>query len=135
MIQLTPHMRILVAVAPVDFRTGIDGLAAICRQRLDADPLDGGLFAFTNRRRNAIRILVYDGNGFWLCHKRLSSGHLAYWPDGVEPASALEACELQVLLMGGDPTHANVPAPWRRLPLAASRARTPASPQASAATL
>lgn len=119
MIQITPHMRILVAVAPVDFRAGIDGLAAICRQRLDADPLGGGLFAFTNRRRNAVRVLVYDGNGFWLCHKRFSSGRLAFWPDGSSASRSLEACELQVLLMGGDPLLANVPAPWRRLRVAA----------------
>ncbi len=137
MIQLTPHMRILVAVDPVDFRAGIDALAAICRQRLDADPFSGGLFVFSNRRRNAIKVLTYDGGGFWICQKRLSSGHLAYWPDGVGPASALQACELQVLLMGGDPTQAKVPLPWRRLPVVASRAptspRMPAVPHAWAA--
>ena len=72
MIQLTPHMRILVAVQPIDFRVGIDGLAAICTQRLQADPFSGALFVFGNRARTAIKILVYDGNGYWLCHKRLS---------------------------------------------------------------
>lgn len=132
MIQITPHMRILVAVDPIDFRAGIDGLVALCRQRLAADPFSGGVFVFSNRRRSAIKILTYDGGGFWMCQKRLSSGHLAYWPDGVGPASALEACELQVLLMGGDPTQANVPVPWRRLPVLASRA--PAMPRASAVT-
>jgi len=129
MIQITPHMRILVAVDPIDFRAGIDGLVALCRQRLDADPFDGGLFVFSNRRRSAIKILTYDGSGFWMCQKRLSSGHLGHWPDGVGPASALEACELQVLLMGGDPRQAKVPVPWRRLPVAASRA--PAMPRSS----
>lgn len=120
-------MRILLAVEPIDFRAGIDALAGICRQRLAADPFGGGLFVFSNRRRSAIKILVYDGNGFWMCQKRLSSGHLAWWPDGAGPASALEACELQVLLMGGDPTQAKVPVPWRRLPAAVSRA--PAAPR------
>lgn len=133
MIQITPHMRILVAVDPIDFRAGIDGLVALCRQRLDADPFNGCLFVFSNRRRSAIKILTYDGSGFWMCQKRLSSGHLAYWPGGVGPASTLEACELQVLLMGGDPTQANVPVPWRRLPVAASRARTSTPPHVSAA--
>lgn len=118
MIQITPHMRILVAIDPIDFRAGIDRLVGICRQRLDADPFSGGLFVFGNRRRSSIKILVYDGNGFWMCQKRLSSGRLAFWPDGVSPARSLEACELQVLLMGGDPTQANVPAPWRRLRVA-----------------
>ncbi len=138
MIQITPHMRILVAVDPIDFRAGIDGLVALCRQRLDADPFNGGLFVFSNRRRSAIKILTYDGSGFWMCQKRLSSGRLSYWPDGVSPARTLEACELQVLLMGGDPMQAKVPVPWRRLPVAASRPpvmpRVSAEPHASAAT-
>ena len=119
MIQITPHMRILVAIDPIDFRAGIDRLVGICRQRLDADPFSGGLFVFCNRRRSAIKILCYDGGGYWMCHRRLSSGRLAFWPDGASPARSLEACELQVLLMGGDPTQANVPPPWRRLHVAA----------------
>jgi transposase len=52
MIQITPHMRILVAVEPIDFRAGIDGLAAACRKRLQADPFSGCLFVFSNRTRN-----------------------------------------------------------------------------------
>ncbi|MGH8846486.1 MAG: IS66 family insertion sequence element accessory protein TnpB [Polaromonas sp.] len=112
-------MRILVSIDPIDFRAGIDTLVRICRQRLQADPFSGGLYVFSNRRRSAIKILAYDGNGFWMCQKRLSSGRLAFWPDGVTPAKAIEACELQVLLMGGDPSLANVPQPWRRLRVAA----------------
>jgi transposase len=117
-IQLTPHMRILVAVEPIDFRAGIDALARLCRQRLAADPFGGGLFVFANRRRSAIKILVYDGNGFWMCQKRLSQGKFAFWPDGTDPARTLEAHELQVLLMGGDPARAGAPPPWRRLRVA-----------------
>ena len=119
MIQITPHMRILVAVEPIDFRAGIDGLAGACRRRLQADPFSGCLFVFSNRARAAIKILVYDGQGFWLCQKRLSSGRFAFWPDGVKPTRALEACELQVLRMGGDPMRANAAPAWRRLSLAA----------------
>jgi len=66
-IQLTTHMRILVAVEPADFRKGIDGLAAVCRLRLDQDPFQGTVFVFRNRRATAIKILVYDGQGFGLC--------------------------------------------------------------------
>ncbi|MGP8186170.1 MAG: IS66 family insertion sequence element accessory protein TnpB [Terracidiphilus sp.] len=119
MIQLTPHMRILLAVEPIDFRAGIDALAGACRQRLDADPFSGGLFVFCNRARTAIKILVYDGQGFWLCQKRLSAGRFAFWPDAAKPTQTLEACELQVLLMGGDPTHTSAAPAWRRLSLAA----------------
>src|SRR2546422_697449 len=57
MIQLTPHMRLLLAVEPVDFRKGIDGLVAVCRQRLAADPLAGSLFVFSNRARRALKLL------------------------------------------------------------------------------
>jgi transposase len=115
MIQIPPNMRILVAVDPIDFRAGIDGLVAACRQRLDTNPFEGGLFVFCNRRRTAIKILAYDGRGFWLCQKRLSRGRFAFWPESANPARAIESYELQVLLMGGDPTRANVPPPWRPL--------------------
>ena len=71
MMQITPQMRILVAVEAVDFRKGIDGLARICREVLAADPFGGGVFVFRSRRQTALRILVYDGQGFWLAHKRL----------------------------------------------------------------
>ena len=122
MIQITPHMRILVAVEPIDFRAGIDGLAAACRKRLQADPFSGALFVFSNRTRTAIKVLVYDGQGFWMCHKRLSSGRFAWWPSaerGAQPGCTLQACELQVLLMGGDPSRARTAPAWRALSLAA----------------
>ena len=60
MIQITPQMRVLVAVEPVDLRKGIDGLAAVCREKLQADPFSGWLFIFRSRRATAIRLLVYD---------------------------------------------------------------------------
>src|SRR3970040_1590511 len=101
MIQVTPHMRILVAVEPADFRKGIDGLARLCRETLQRDPFSGAVFVFRNRRRTALKILVYDGQGFWLCLKRLSSGRFRYWPHStVAAAQALEAHALQVLVSG-----------------------------------
>ena len=115
MIQITPHMRILLAVEPVDFRAGIDGLAAACRKYLQADPFSGGVFVFGNRARTGIKILVYDGQGFWLCQKRLSSGHFAWWPDGTQAGRPLQACELQVLLMAGDPSRSRTAPAWRPL--------------------
>ena len=121
MIQLTAHMRILVAVEPIDFRAGIDGLVRVCQQRLEADPFSGALFVFANRRRTAIKILVYDGNGFWLCHKRLSSARFGYWPQSAtqQVQSVLQAHELQVLLMGGDPASVKSAPAWRQLPMVA----------------
>jgi len=119
MIQLTAQMRILVAVASVDFRRGIDGLARICRAQLGANPFGGTLFVFCNRRRSAIKILAYDGQGFWLCQKRLSVGKFPYWPTGISAVEPLQAHQLQVLLMGADPWAARGISAWRALPLAA----------------
>ena len=72
-IQITPQMRILLAVEPVDFRRGIDGLAAVCRATLGVDPLAGALFVFRSRSCKALKLLMYDGQGFWLCQNRLVS--------------------------------------------------------------
>jgi transposase len=80
MIRITPQMRILVAVEPTDFRRGIDGLARVCKEVLRHDPFSGGVFVFRNRSGTALKILVYDGQGFWLCQKRLSRGHFSWWP-------------------------------------------------------
>lgn len=67
MIQITPQMRVLVAVEPADFRKGIDGLAQLCRAALKNDPFSGTVFVFRNRRRTAIKVLIFDGQGFsWL---------------------------------------------------------------------
>jgi transposase len=116
MIQLTPHMRILVAVEPADFRKGIDGLARVCREQLLQDPFRGILFVFRNRRATAIKIIVYDGQGFWLCQKRLSRGRFGWWPqNGCSATQTLEAHQLGVLLSGGNPAAAKGVEPWRRL--------------------
>ena len=60
MIQITPQMRIMVAVEPADFRNGIDGLARVCRRVLEADPFSGYVFVFRNRRATSIKIISYD---------------------------------------------------------------------------
>src|SRR5204863_7378930 len=101
MIQITPHMRILVAVEPVDFRRGIDGLAAVCRQILNTDPMSGALVVFISRRRHAIKCLVYDSQGFWLCQKRVSKGPFTGWPKAQGTPSAGHPCQLQPLLGTG----------------------------------
>ena len=75
MIQITPQMRILVAIEPVDGRKGIDSLARLCQDKLQADPFSGCLFVFRSRRGTSIRILVYDGQGSgWRrngCHRAI----------------------------------------------------------------
>jgi transposase len=119
MIQITPQMRILVAVEAADFRRGIDGLARLCRESLGTDPFTGTMFVFRNRRRTAIKLLVYDGQGFWLCHKRLSQGQFRWWPSRCEAAgTSLRAHELQVLLCGGDPGATQAAPVWRQVAVA-----------------
>jgi transposase len=118
-IAVMPQMRLLVAVEPVDFRKGIDGLAAVCRQRLQTDPMSGAVFVFGSRNRKSIKLLVYDGQGFFLCQKRLSAGRFNWWPKMGEGSSLrLEAYQLQLLLWNGDPAQANTAPLWRPLALA-----------------
>jgi len=116
MLALTPQMRILVAVTPVDFRNGIDGLAGVCRRELREDPLSGCVFVFRNRCGTAVKVLVYDGQGFWLCQKRLSKGRFRWWPEGAaEALRELEARELQLVLWNGDPSRGALGPLWRGL--------------------
>jgi transposase len=119
MIQITPQMRILVAVEPVDFRRGIDGLSAHCRLELGCDPFSGTVFVFRNRKSTSVKLLVYDTQGFWLLQKRLSAGRFRFWPssDG-EGGRVMLAHELQALLWAGDPEGVRAAPPWRNLSLA-----------------
>ncbi len=114
MLQITPQMKILVAVEPADFRKGIDGLARLCKESLQQDPFAGAVFVFRNRRSTAIKALVYDGQGFWLCHKRLSEGRFRWWPSTSDRgAQQLAAHQLTVLLSAGNPAQTAAAPDWR----------------------
>lgn len=116
MIAVTAQMRVLVCVAAVDFRKGIDGLARVCREVLSTDPFSGTMFVFRNRRGTTIKLLVHDGQGFWLCQKRLSEGRFRYWPSEADSAHReLLAHQLQVLLAGGDAEATSGAPMWRRV--------------------
>lgn len=96
-------MRVLVAIEAVDGRKGVDSLAQLCQEKLQADPFSGCLFAFRSRRGTSIRILVCDGQGFWLAQKRLSKGRFVWWPSGNQPTRVLGAHQAQLLLAAGNP--------------------------------
>lgn len=114
MLQITPQMKILVAVEPVDFRRGIDALARLCQEHLKHDPFAGTVFVFRNRRATSLKVLMYDGQGFWLCQKRLSQGRFPWWPSiGEEGTQRLAAHQLSVLLAAGNPTRTDAAADWR----------------------
>ena len=120
MIQITPQMRILLAVQPADFRKGIDGLAQVCRQVLKKDPFSGYVFIFRNKRATAIKVLMYDGQGFWLCQKRLSKGRFKWWPTyGNSCLRQLAVHELQLLIWNGRPHQTQVAPLWKPVEQAA----------------
>src|SRR5436190_19552936 len=114
MIQIAAQIRILVAVEAIDGRKGIDAIAQLCREKLNADPFSGYLFIFRSRSGTAIRILQYDGQGFWLATKRLSKGRFQWWPTGAEPARILQAHQAQLLLAAGNPDMEAAPV-WRQV--------------------
>jgi transposase len=74
MLSIPPTVPIFVYTQPADLRKGFDGLSGIVRQEFRADPLDGSLFLFVNRRRDRLKILHFDGTGFWLYYKLLEAG-------------------------------------------------------------
>ena len=124
MIQITPHMRILLAVQPVDFRKGIDGLGRTVCEVLESDPFSGHVFVFRNRLGTALKILMYDGQGFWLCQKRLSKGRLNWWPrSGDGGINRLTVQELQILLWNGNPEDVRMAEQWRPLGSIVCRSR------------
>ena len=100
MIYLTATTCIQLAIKPVDFRCQIDGLVAICEQRLKQAAHNGVLYVFINRARTMIRILCYQDGGYWLATKRLSRGRYRGWPKQVVPLTPLKASELMVMLKG-----------------------------------
>lgn len=116
MIQITPHMRLLLAVEPVDFRNGIDGLCRICREVMQSDPFSGYLFIFLNKRKTSIKLLVYDGQGFWLFQKRLSEGRFRWWPEGTNGGNhPLAVHELHLLIWNGNPQAATISPLWKKI--------------------
>lgn len=124
MMQFTPQMTLFLSINPADFRKGIDALVALCQQQLNSDPFSGAVFAFTNRRRTAVKLLAYDGNGFWLCLKRFSQGKLKWWPDPSVSKKIyhIDATALTILVNQGNPFGLPLGEPWKRLPSQPSQA-------------
>ncbi len=131
MIQLTPQLNILLAYKPVDFRKGLDSLIGLCRDQFEAELYDGTLFVFRNRRGTALKVLCFDGVGWWLVIRRFSQGRLQWWPkvQADTLTRPLEAQQLQVLLYNGLPEQASFVSPWRSLrPAQAASASSSSSP-------
>jgi transposase len=99
MFSLAAATRIFVAVGPVDLRQSFNGLYGCVKEQLKEDPLSGHLFVFTNRQRNRLKVLFWDGSGLWVCAKRLEKGRFS-WPQAEEAAARLRAEELTALVSG-----------------------------------
>ena len=102
MFHISGQMKIFVAVEPVDLRRGFDGLSALVQQTLQQDPLSGHLFLFRNRRRDRLKILFWDGDGYALFYKRLARGTFEFpaSQDAHAPSLEIRGSELSMLLDG-----------------------------------
>lgn len=98
MIALSSQSKAYVALHPVDFRKGIRGLKAICRDYLKQNSESGVIFVFRNKMMNSIKILAYDGQGYWLMQKRLSRGKFPWWPEGIGRGDHLDYRKLQLII-------------------------------------
>jgi len=106
--MMLPHnpRRVFLAVGNTDMRKSINGLSVLVEGAMEMNPFDGDLFVFCNRRRNIVKILYWDKNGFALWHKRLEK-HRFHWPTTTEQVVSLGTRELEWLLAGLDYTHAH----------------------------
>ena len=113
MISVSPKHRIFIAINPIDFRCGINGIVKICRNKYQQNPMSGHYFIFRNKRKTDIKLLYYDSQGFCLLQKRLSKGRFVGWPTAASPMLTLTPAQLQVLINNGDPSAVNTNAQWR----------------------
>jgi transposase len=99
MLSIPPSVPIFMYTQPADLRKGFDGLSGLVRKEFRADPLDGSLFLFVNRRRDRLKILHFDGTGFWLYYKLLEAGMFEAIPSK-EKCARLDSTQLAMLLGG-----------------------------------
>lgn len=102
MLSFPSSLRIFAATEAVDFRKSHDGLYAHVRQHFSADPFDGSVFVFFNRRRDRIKLLVWDRNGFWLFYKRLERGTFRALAKRGAKRVEMTRAELAMILEGID---------------------------------
>jgi len=112
MFGLSNSIKVLLAVEPVDLRKSFNGLHGVVLERLKEEPCSGALFVFTNRRRNRIKTLYWDGTGMWVAIKRLEQGCFT-WPQGVGVREKLELSpEALALLLDGVDLKQGSLKPW-----------------------
>lgn len=92
--------RVYLASGKTDMRKSINGLAALVEERFHLNPMDEALFVFCNRNRDRLKILEWDGDGFWLYFKRLEKEHFRWPAEGGQETVTLSTQELEILLGG-----------------------------------
>jgi transposase len=113
MLNITGRLKVFLAVEPADMRKSFNGLYALATEKLNEDPQQGALFAFTNKRRNRVKLLHFDGTGLWVGIKKLESGTFS-WPKGVdvENGKLKLSNEALVLLLDGVDLKGSKMRPW-----------------------
>jgi transposase len=114
MLGLSPATKIYVATGDVDLRKSFEGLFGIVRDTLSMDPLSGHLYLFSNKSRTRLKVLFWDGSGFWVCAKRLEKGRFR-WPESGADSIQLRSDELAMLLGGLDLKAAQRKRGWLRV--------------------
>ncbi|HXV30010.1 MAG TPA: IS66 family insertion sequence element accessory protein TnpB [Sinorhizobium sp.] len=94
-------VRVLVATRPVDFRKGMDGLAALVKEQLKCDPFCGVIYVFRSKRASRVKLVFWDGSGLCLFSKRLEEGKFR-WPRIEDGVMRLSAAQLSALIEGLD---------------------------------
>jgi transposase len=102
--------QVWLVVEAIDMRAGIDGLSQRIQDSLGRTPCDGSAYAFSNRRQNRLKLLIWDGTGVWLCQRRLHRGHFI-WPRANAPVCTLTAAQWQWLITGVDWQRLDAPPP------------------------
>lgn len=115
MIQLGTQTEVMVAIKPIDFRCGIESLCGLVKRHFQLDPFKGTFFLFTNKRRTGIKILAYDGQGFWICYKRFSQGKLNWWPQSGESITKLDAKNVLMLLYNSNHHNITFQENWKKI--------------------
>jgi len=118
MIGIGHATRIYLAVGGTDMRKSFDGLSGLVREKLCEDPLSGHLFLFCNKPRNRLKVMYWDGNGLWVCAKRLERGRFS-WPvegktAGTGAVVTISQEDLAMLVGGIEMTRTQHKQWWRR---------------------
>ena len=101
MLNLSSDLKIYAYTRPTDMRKGFNGLSGIVRSEFQSDPTDGSLFVFINRRRDRMKLLHFDGGGYWLYYRLLEAGTFEELkPTNDSSRLRIDATQLSMLLAG-----------------------------------